>query len=440
MQEETLTKHEQIIRYIEELSVGTHISVRKIAQALEVSEGTAYRAMKEAESLGYVSTKDRTGTVRVEKKEPQAIDKLTFAEVVNIVDGEVLGGASGLHKSLNKFVIGAMQLEAMKRYIEPGNLLIVGNRTQAHLYALGQGAGILVTGGFQTLDEAKELADELELPIISTSYDTFTVATMINRAIYDQLIKKKIMLVRDIIRTDTRVYSLRAEDTVSDMRHWMDETGHTRFPVVDERNKPIGMVTAKDVVGAEAGQPIHQLMTLDPLTVSDQAPVASVSHTMVWEGIELLPVVGKDGKMVGVISRDDVLKAMQYLQTQPQHGETLEDQIWSGMEKVRGKDGEFYYRGTVTAQMTNPVGTVSEGILTTLMSQVAIRTIREQKRGDLIVDSSSNYFLLPIPIDSVIECVPNVLEMSRKYGKIEVDIFCDGKRMAKSTFTCRLTD
>ena len=30
----------------------------------------------------------------------------------------------------------------------------------------------------------------LELPILSTSYDTFTVAAMINRAIYDQLIKR----------------------------------------------------------------------------------------------------------------------------------------------------------------------------------------------------------------------------------------------------------
>lgn len=66
--QEFLTKHQQIVQYIEELSVGTRISVRKVAQTLEVSEGTAYRAIKEAESLGIVSTKDRIGTVRVEKK------------------------------------------------------------------------------------------------------------------------------------------------------------------------------------------------------------------------------------------------------------------------------------------------------------------------------------------------------------------------------------
>ena len=51
-----MTKHERIIKYIKDLKVGTKISVRKIAQEIEVSEGTAYRAIKEAENLGYVNT------------------------------------------------------------------------------------------------------------------------------------------------------------------------------------------------------------------------------------------------------------------------------------------------------------------------------------------------------------------------------------------------
>lgn len=143
---EMTTKHGQIIQYIEELDIGTRISVRKIAQALNVSEGTAYRAIKEAEGRGIVSTRERTGTVRIEKKEPQHIDKLTFEEIRSLVDGEVLGGTAGLGKTLNKFVIGAMQLEAMIRYIEPGNLLIVGNRNKAHHSALTLGAGVLITG------------------------------------------------------------------------------------------------------------------------------------------------------------------------------------------------------------------------------------------------------------------------------------------------------
>ena len=61
------TKHEQILKYIDELPIGEKISVRQIAKDLTVSEGTAYRAIKEAENNGYVSTIERVGTIRIEQ-------------------------------------------------------------------------------------------------------------------------------------------------------------------------------------------------------------------------------------------------------------------------------------------------------------------------------------------------------------------------------------
>jgi len=185
------TKHEQILEYIKKLEIGHKISVRRMAKVLQVSEGTAYRAIKEAENQGYVNTIERVGTIRIEKKHKGNIEKLTYAEVVNIVDGHVLGGREGLYKTLNRFVIGAMKLEEMMRYVDAGGLLIVGNRDRAHAYALKAGAAVLITGGFEAGEEVKKLADALSLPVISTSYDTFTVAAMINRAIDDQLIKKR---------------------------------------------------------------------------------------------------------------------------------------------------------------------------------------------------------------------------------------------------------
>ena len=125
------TKHELILRHIEGLSVGEKISVRQVARALSVSEGTAYRAIKEAENQKLVNTIERVGTIRIEKKKKENIERLTFAEVLNIVDGLVLGGRGGLHKTLTKFVIGAMQLDDMMRYIDAGSLLIVGNRLES---------------------------------------------------------------------------------------------------------------------------------------------------------------------------------------------------------------------------------------------------------------------------------------------------------------------
>ncbi|WP_420901676.1 DRTGG domain-containing protein [Paenibacillus whitsoniae] len=435
---DTTTKHEQILRHIEELPLGTRISVRKIAKGMDVSEGTAYRAIKEAENQGLVSTKERIGTVRVEKKLRQNIDKLTFAEVVNMVDGQVLGGARGLHKTLNKFVIGAMEQDAMMRYIEAGSLLIVGNRNRAHLGALEQGAGVLITGGFNTSTEVKVLADELELPIISSSYDTFTVASMINRAIYDRLIKKKIMLVEDILASGVTISALKANSTLKDWQRLSEDTGYSRFPVVDEWNRIIGVVTSKDMVGAHALQTVDKLMTRNPLTVTPQTSVASAAHMMVWEGIELLPVVDGNRKILGVLNRSDVLKAMQYIQKQPQNGETFEDLIWSGLEEVRDEKGTLQFHGVITPQMTNHLGTVSEGVLTTLMTQAAYRIVQEFKKGDLVMDNMSTYFLKPLQIDAKIEIKPTIIEVSRKFGKIDVEIYHAGSLVSKAMLTAQV--
>ncbi|GAB2723026.1 DRTGG domain-containing protein [Paenibacillus thermoaerophilus] len=433
------TKHESILKYIESLAVGTKISVRKIAKAMDVSEGTAYRAIKEAENIGLVSTRERIGTVRVERKRSN-IDKLTFAEVVNIVDGDVLGGKSGLTKTLSKFVIGAMEIDAMVKYIEAGSLLIVGNREQAHARALEEGAGVLITGGFGASPAIRKLADELGLPLISSSYDTFTVASLINRAIYDRLIKKKIMLVEDLMRPDARHYSLKATHTVRDWEKLLEETEHSRFPVVDEWNRVIGMVTAKDVLHGDPDQPIEKFMTKTPLTVTPQTSVASAAHLMVWEGIELLPVVDAKGKLISAISRQDVLKALQYSQKQPQIGETFEDLIMAEFEEERDENGAVQYRGVVTPRMTNRLGTASEGVLTTLMAQAAYGALGHVRKSDLVLETMSSYFLRPLQIDSEIIVKPRVMEAGRKFGKADVEIYSQGSLAAKSILAAQVID
>jgi len=435
------TKHEQILKYIDELPVGEKISVRQIAKALHVSEGTAYRAIKEAENQGYVSSIERVGTIRIERKKKENIEKLTFAEVVNIVDGQVLGGKSGLHKTLNKFVIGAMKLDAMMRYTEAGNLLIVGNRTQAHEHALKAGAAVLITGGFDTEEHVKKLADELEMPVISSTYDTFTVATMINRAIYDQLIKKEILLVEDILTPVNETSFLASNDCVKKWHELNQETGHGRFPVVDENMKVQGIVTSKDIMGQEEDTLIEKVMTKNPMTVGDKMSVASSAHMMVWEGIELLPVVNDNLVLQGIVSRQDVLKALQMSHRQPQVGETIDDTITGQlvMSESRGKGEEVYSYG-VTPQMTNYLGTISTGVFTTIVTDSANRILKNYKRGDLVVENMTIYFIKPVQIDSTLDVQPRVLDVGRKFGKVDVEVFNQGKLVGKAMLTCQLLD
>ncbi|MBA4549457.1 CBS domain-containing protein [Thermoactinomyces intermedius] len=433
------TKHEQILKYIESLEVGHKISVRQIAKELNVSDGTAYRAIKDAELKGLVHAIERVGTVRIEKKQRSDIEKLTFAEVVNIVDGSVLGGRSGLHKTLNRMVIGAMKLEAMMRYVEPGNLLIVGNRDNVHRVSLERGSAVLITGGFDTTDEVKRLADKLELPVISSSYDTFTVATMINRAIYDRLIKKEILMVEDVIKTSNRPVYLRANDTISRFHELLRETSHSRYPVTDDKDRVVGMVTAKDVMGFPPEEKIEKVMTKNPITVNLKTSLASAAHEMVWEGIELLPVVDDYRKIIGVISREDVIKSLHYMQKQPQVGETIQELSFRGFSE-EGTNGETVFSGQITPQMTDSLGMLSTGVCTTLMTEAAIRALRRKRRGDLTIQNVTLYFLKPVQIESHVKIQPRILDLGRKQAKMDVEMLLDQQVVAKALITAHAID
>ena len=93
-----MSKHEEIINYILSLEIGTKISVRGVSAELGLSDGTAYRAIKEAENMGIVKTVPRVGTVRVDKVNKKNIETLTYAEVINILDATILGGKEGINK------------------------------------------------------------------------------------------------------------------------------------------------------------------------------------------------------------------------------------------------------------------------------------------------------------------------------------------------------
>lgn len=437
------TKHEQIIQYIETLPVGEKLSVRSIAKSLNMSEGTAYRAIKDAENEGLVSTIERVGTIRIERKSKGSIETLSFGQIANIIEGDVLSGKEGLEKTLSKFIIGAMQQDAMDRYISPGSLMIVGNRNNIQKYALEKGAAVLITGGFDTEESILKLADEVEMPVIRTTYDTFTVATMINRAMTDQLIKKEIMLVEDIYTRLEETRYLEIDKTILDYRNLNTESKHSRFPIVNHNMRLIGMITAKDTLGKADSISMERVMTKDPVTAKTHMSVASVAHRMIWDGLEVLPVVKDNLQLLGIISRQDVMKAMQLAQRQPQIGNTIEDQINDSIEICKHPllTSDFpIYRFVVTPQMTNNMGTVSFGVLCEVISSVTKKILFAFQKRNAVIEQMDVHHFKMIQIDSTIEIRTNVFEVGRRSSKLDVEVYLENSIVAKAIVVCQMME
>lgn len=434
------SKHQQIIRYIESLPVGEKISVRSIAKNMEMSEGTAYRAIKEAENIGIVSTIERVGTIRIERKTKDNLEKLSFGEIIKIIEGEVFGGNEGLDKILNRFVIGAMTLDAMTRYIQPESLVIIGNREDAQLLALNQGAAVLITGGFQATPQLIQKADELKIPLMGTTYDTFTVASLINRAMTDQLIKKKIMIVADIYNDVENTNYLRMDQTVKEYRQLSEKTGNSRFPVVNHSNRLVGVVSAKDILGKSDSLIIERIMTKNPSVSKLHASVASVAHSMIWNGLEMLPVVQDNMELIGIISRRDVMKAMQLTQRQPQVGNTFEDDVSENLEVIEINPTNARFSFTVTPQMTNNLGMLSFGVLCEVVSVASKEFIHRSQRRNTVIEQLEMHYLKMIPIESKIAIQIQTLDNGRKVSKIDISVLLENSVVAKAIMSNQLME
>ena len=430
-----MTKHEQILSYIESLSVGQKISVRKIAKDLEVSEGTAYRAIKDAGQIGLVATIDRVGTVRIEKKNREEIEQLTFSEIVKIIDGQVLGGRNGLIKTLTKFAIGATELNDVVKYIGPHTLLIVGNRKDVQLEALKRGSAVLITGGFTTTNDIIKYADEHDLPIISSNYDSYLVANIINRAMYNQMIRKEILVVDDIVKPIDDTTILFDDMTLTEYKIKAQATGHSRFPIIDEEWKLVGIVTSKEIINMQDEDTLATFMTKSPINVQLSTTIANCAHIMIWEGIELLPVTTISKKLIGVITREDVLKSMQLIGRQPQVGETINDQIAKHITISND-----IIQVTTTPLLTDQFGMLSKAVFVAIIEETVRYEMRKYKKIEVMIESLNIFYIKTVQIESEIDVHYDMLDVGRNFAKLEVTMKNGAQNVAKAMIMCQIID
>ena len=427
------SKHQKILEYIKSLPIGSKISVRQVAKELKVSEGTAYRAIKESENRGFVSSIERVGTVRIQKKERDNVEKLSYSEIVNIVSGQLVAGRGGVHEIVQDFAIGAMDYEQVGQHIRQGTLLIIGNRPKIIEMSLEKGCAILVTGGYMPSDSIKAIADKKNLPLIVTPHDTFSVTHLINRVTNDQIIKRDIIAVDSIYIKAERLYTINLNSTVKDWYDLQLEVGHTR--VVNEYGKLVGIVTARDVFLQEKDTLIKEVMERKVATTTLDTPISSVANTMLSEGYELMPVIDNKNTLLGVVTRKIVINSL-LTNNRYQEGhnnDTFDEIMRKGI--VPRADG---LQVKVIPQMLDQFGTFSSSALLSIIDESIHITSYNYNRSEVLMQNSTLYFLKSVPLDRTVTTKVTILDIGRKTAKFDVEVFDKTELVAKAMVTCQV--
>jgi CBS domain-containing protein len=93
----------------------------------------------------------------------------------------------------------------------------------------------------------------------------------------------------------------------------MRDRGVGAVVVVDARNKPIGIVTDRDVAMAVAvdekdpDTAVSEIMPGELITIGENEGIFNATQYVFGYQVRRLPIVDSDGKLVGIVTMDDLL-------------------------------------------------------------------------------------------------------------------------------------
>lgn len=109
---------------------------------------------------------------------------------------------------------------------------------------------------------------------------------------------------RDIMTTD--VITVPADTSVESAARTMFERRISGLPVVDEEGRLAGVVTEFDVI-ARTGERVEDIMTRSVISVGEETDTEAIARMLIEQKVRRLPVV-RDGKVIGIISRSDLIR------------------------------------------------------------------------------------------------------------------------------------
>lgn len=147
------------------------------------------------------------------------------------------------------------------------------------------------------------------------------------------------MLAKEIMSSN--VITVTKETTVSEVARLLVEHRVSGLPVVDEESRVIGMVSEGDLIHQDkklhtpafleilggiiylenpqrvaqdlqkmTASKVAEIMTPKVYTVKEDTTVESIATIMVERQVNRIPVVDAGGRLVGIVSRQDLVRAM----------------------------------------------------------------------------------------------------------------------------------
>jgi manganese-dependent inorganic pyrophosphatase len=172
--------------------------------------------------------------------------KTPYKNMLEVLEGEMIVGDIEDRVSNGQVLIGAMNPEVMESYINPKDIVIVGNRYETQLCSIEMGAQcLIITGGLPVASSIKKMAEANNCSIIISPHDTYMVARLINQSIPISYFMKKANLT---------IFNI--DDYIDEIREIMVKKRYRNFPVVDSENNIQGMISRASLINLRRKQVI----------------------------------------------------------------------------------------------------------------------------------------------------------------------------------------
>ena len=172
--------------------------------------------------------------------------KTQYQNIVDTLDGTMLCGNEHAYFMKGKVVVGSANPETMEQFLEDDDLVIMGNRYDAQICALESNAScIVIAGSPQVPKTIVKMAEEKHCVLITTDYDTYTAARLINQS-----------MPISYFMTREHLITFNSDDYIDEIREVMASKRHRDFPILDKDGRYLGMISRRNLLGAKGKQVI----------------------------------------------------------------------------------------------------------------------------------------------------------------------------------------